>query len=294
MSKRLPIKRLKKEQSKNECLASKKDIALLKTLKERFTEQELKTIIKSGFDVNNLQNQKAINLNFTGEKIKFGVISDTHIGSIYFKEKMLFKALEIFHKEKCKFITHSGDVSDGLSNRQGHIYELTHIGYTKQRQYCQDLLSKTNLNIYAIDGNHDRYYQKSSGALLVKDLSERLKNFYFLGHDFGEFYLNKNIKVCLWHGEDGNSYATSYRLQKIIESFTGGDKPNLLIAGHTHKQGYFFDRHIHVISAGALSLQSRWMKSKRIANHTGFWIVELTFNYKSIVRCNSEWFPFYV
>ena len=291
MKKKPDIKRLKKIQKKE---FSSKDIALLKKLKNKFTEKEIKNILNSGFDIYNSQNRHINNINFTGSVIKFGVITDTHIGSIFFKEKLFFKAIEMFEKESCKFITHSGDVTDGLSNRQGHVYELTHIGFNKQLEYAVNLFSKVKIPIYAVDGNHDRYFIKSAGAKIVKEISKQVKNFTFLGHDIAEFSINQGIKICLWHGEDGSSYATSYRLQKIVESLTGGSKPNMIIAGHTHKHNYSFERNVHILSAGACSLQSSYMKSKRLANHTGFWIVELTVTKKSIVRCKVEWFPFYV
>lgn len=291
MKKKPNLKRLKKIQEKE---FSSKDITLLKKLKNKFSEKEIQNILNSGFDLYNSQDRHINNINFSGTKIKFGVLTDTHIGSIFFKEKLFFKAIEMFKKENCQFITHSGDVTDGLSNRQGHVYELTHIGFNQQLDYAVKLFSKVKIPIYAVDGNHDRYYIKSAGAEIVKEITKQVKNFTFLGHDIAEFTINQGIKICLWHGEDGSSYATSYRLQKIVESLTGGSKPNMIIAGHTHKHNYSFERNIHILSAGACSLQSSYMKSKRLANHTGFWIVELTVNKKSIVRCKVEWFPFYV
>ena len=104
-------------------------------------------------------------------------------------------------------------------------------------------------------------------------------------------YLKTILK--LFHGEDGSSYATSYRVQKVIEAYTGGEKPNMLILGHVHKQIYMFERNIHCISAGALSRQSSWMRSKRLVNHSGFHVVEITVNKTGISRCKVEWFPFY-
>jgi hypothetical protein len=106
--------------------------------------------------------------------------------------------------------------------------------------------------------------------------------------------LTKGCVLRLWHGEDGSSYAHSYRLQKLIESFTGGEKPAALFAGHVHKAGYFYMRHVHCLSSGAIQSQTKWMRGKRIASHTGFWVVEIVVNSKGIARFKSEWFPLYV
>jgi hypothetical protein len=91
-----------------------------------------------------------------------------------------------------------------------------------------------------------------------------------------------------------NSYAVSYRMQKLIESFTGGSKPNVLLMGHSHKQGYFFDRHIHAVSGGALSTQSKWMRSKRMANHAGYHFITMRVDADGVRSFTLTWTPFYI
>lgn len=92
-----------------------------------------------------------------------------------------------------------------------------------------------------------------------------------------------------------NSYATSYRIQKLIEAFQGGEKPNVLLMGHSHKQGYFFDRNIHAVSGGAMSTQSKWMRSKRMANHSGYHFVTIRVDETGGVgEFNLSFRPFYV
>ena len=287
------VEKLKTKQKKVSA-AEKRDLKLLEMLKDKFTYEELKQIVKGSLDINNIKDQKKISVDFSGQRIKFGCISDTHIGSKYFKPELLEAAFKMFKKEGCEFITHSGDVTDGFSNRPGHIYELDHPGYQAQLEYAREIFAPVKIPIYMVDGNHDRYYIKSAGAILVKELAKSQKNIEFLGHDIADFYLKDKVKVCLWHGEDGSSYATSYRLQKIAESLTGGDKPHVIIAGHTHKEIAMFERNIHIVSAGAISLQSAWMKSKKLANHTGFHIIDMTIRKNTVARFRDEWFPFYV
>ena len=98
----------------------------------------------------------------------------------------------------------------------------------------------------------------------------------------------------LLHGEDGASYALSYRLQKIIESFTGGEKPNILLAGHDNKYGNFFIRNVHAVGAGCIQKQTPWIRRKRLAAYEGFNIIEITIKDEEVKRFKSEWIPFYV
>ena len=106
----------------------------------------------------------------------------------------------------------------------------------------------------------------------------------------GLILVRRNGKTLWTH----NSYAVSYRLQKLIESFTGGTKPNVLLVGHAHKQGYFFDRHIHTVSGGAMCTQSRWMRSKRMANHAGYHFITIKVGDGGVQSFTVTFTPFYV
>jgi predicted phosphodiesterase len=204
------------------------------------------------------------------------------------------QAFDEFKKAKVDFVVHAGDVTEGMSNRPGHIYELSALGYDQQKALAIDMFKQwTDTDIYAIDGNHDRWFLKSNGAKIVKDVDEAIPNFHFIGHDEGSISLNGKATLWLWHGEDGNSYALSYRLQKILESLTGGEKPNAMIAGHTHKYVDIFERHVFCTSVGCMQSQTPWMRSKRIAAHPGFAIIDYWVNDKGICKMTHTWHPFY-
>lgn len=255
----------------------------------QYSDAELKAIAKGG--LGNTGSRRSV-VTRDGETVKFGFLTDTHIGSKYFHEENLDEAFDTMDSEGCEFIVHSGDVTEGMSNRPGHVYELTEIGYTAQRDKAIALLSEWERPMYLIDGNHDRWFIKSSGAYIVDDIVSALPRAEYLGSDEGEVIINGTV-IRLYHGEDSASYAKSYRLQKLIESFSGGAKPHVLLCGHTHKQGYFFDRNIHVVSGGCIQNQSKWMRSKRIAADTGYWIIEMTITDDGVTRFKPEWFPFF-
>jgi predicted phosphodiesterase len=262
----------------------------LRDIADNYDEAELRAIAKGSRVLPGMD--KVPQINFSGKTVKFGALSDTHLGSIYTDPAYVKAAFKEFEKEKVDFVTHSGDVTEGMSHRAGHIYELTHLGYTEQKRHAIDVLRECPAPLYMIDGNHDRWYIKSNGALIVEDICEAIPHTHYLGHDEGDIAIG-NTTIKLWHGEDGNSYATSYRIQKVIESLTGGEKPGIMICGHTHKQLYMFERHIHAFSCGSIQKQSKWMRGKRIPAHTGFWIIEATLNNEGIAKITSTWHPFY-
>lgn len=123
-------------------------------------------------------------------------------------------------------------------------------------------------------------------------LEESLSNFVYLGSMEADQVV-ENVKIKLFHGNDGGSYAISYRGQKIVESLDGGDKPHILITGHDHKSVFFQTRNVHVIGAGTLCEQTSFMRGKKLAAHRGYWIVDVWSNEQGLVRIRPEWHPFY-
>lgn len=265
---------------------------IISQIAQNYSEKELEAIAKGGRIVPGYG--KVPIVSFEGQRIRVGAMTDTHIGSNQMSPDRIYQAFEEFRKEKVDFITHSGDVTEGMSNRPGHIYELSALGYSNQKSLAVEIFSQwTDTDVYAIDGNHDRWFIKSNGAKIVEDIAKEVPNFHFIGHDEGDISLKGKAILKLWHGEDGNSYALSYRLQKILESLTGGEKPNAMQCGHTHKYVEIFERHVFTTSVGCMQSQTPWMRGKRISAHTGFAIIDYWVNDKGICKKTSTWHPFY-
>jgi len=265
--------------------------SLLKKIGDQYSNQELQAIASGGRIMPGFAKVPVIN--FNGKHFRIGGMTDTHIGSSYFQEERVYQAFEEFEKQKCDFVTIAGDVTEGMSNRPGQIYELDHLGYHAQRQKSVEVLSEWNGKIYMISGNHDRWFLKSNGANIVLDIANMLPDAEFLGHDEGDISLNGKATLKLWHGEDGSSYAVSYRIQKVIESLSGGEKPSVMFFGHTHKSTYLFERNVHCYSLGCMESQSAWMRGKRLSAHVGFWIIDLWVNDQGISKSQGCFYPFY-
>lgn len=268
---------------------------LLSQLEKRYTKEELEALAKGRSTP--LVNSARKPVDFSGEVLTIGYCTDTHIGSIYFSENWFASMRNEFIKQKVNITIHSGDVFEGMNTRPGHVFECSHVGYQAQREYGIRLYRKyampKKVKEYFIDGNHDRWFTKSNGANIVQDFCEKLGHTY-LGQDEGDVILDKyGIVIRAFHGEDGSSYALSYRLQKIIESFSGGEKPHILLAGHAHKALYAPIRNVHCISGGAVSRQSKWMRSKRIENHGGFWVIKVGLAKNDVKWIEPRLYSFY-
>jgi len=232
---------------------------------------------------------------FSKRHIKIGVISDTHIGHKMFIPELLVKAFKYFKKEAVDGIYHIGDIVEGMSGRDGHVYELSHIGGQAQVDYAVELFSMTDLSIYAITGNHDLWLKKKAnvGFDVGKTLEQKLKNFTFLGEEEADVKLARNVIMKLFHPNDGSAYARSYKIQKLVESFEGGKKPNILLQGHYHKAGYDFIRNVHAFDAGTIMGQSRWMRGKKLSANIGFWLLDIYFGKQGVDRLSMTFVPYY-
>jgi predicted phosphodiesterase len=204
---------------------------------------------------------------------KIGIISDTHIGSNKFDENLFALAGKTFRENKVDAVYHAGDILEGMSGRDGNIYELDYMGFSKQIGYAVKLWKKyfKGLKTFAITGNHDLWFKirNNSGIDAGEELENRLGKdiFEYLGESEANVKLGPKTIMKLFHPNDGTAYTVSYKLQKLIESLESGRKPNILIEGHYHKALYMFYRNIHGLESGTLCGQTEFMRGKKIAAH---------------------------
>ena len=229
-----------------------------------------------------------------GRHHHFVVISDTHIGSVYSPDEWHDIVADYANENGVEAVLHCGDLTDGVKiSRAGtQIYELSEVGFEAQKAKAVELLGKYEVPVYIISGNHDAYYKEYAGANVVASVAQELPNVTHIGDDEADIEID-GVTIRLFHGGDGNSYALSYRLQKLVEAITGGRKPNILLAGHVHKFCYIFERNIHAISVPCLQMQTAFMRGKKLAAHTGF--LDLQFDVIDGGICNLavKLFPFY-
>ena len=257
----------------------------------RYTEEELKQIAKGRGLAQTPTYDKPVT-NKVG-KHRIGVMTDTHIGSKYTNSEYIIDSLKMMKDKGCEMIIHAGDIVEGISHRQGHVFECTHYGFDAQFEETKRILSTTDLPIYAIAGNHQAWAMNAVGADINRYLERDLEHFHYLGYDNATMNIG-SVKALIWHGNDGNSsYATSYRVQKIIESMQGGTKPNILITGHTHKMVYLFERNIHALSAGCMQFQTAFMMGKKLAAHVGFFIVDIEESNGEVLSFCPTFYPKY-
>ena len=236
-------------------------------------------------------------------EIKFGLIADTHIGSLYQRTDALKAFYEHCEREEIETVLHAGDLLAGFNVYRGQIFELYPNGrsWPEQRDMFTALAPKINgITTHFISGNHDASFKKLVGLVIGPDIEAARPDWKFVGQDVGTVTLKAkgglSFRIMLYHPGGGGAYALSYRMQKMIESLAGGTKPDMIAQGHFHKaQTMPAYRNVFGIDCGCFEDQTPFMASRASAAHVGGWIIAVVLSDRKHLtsRVKAEWIGFF-
>lgn len=264
--------------------------------KYNLTKKELNSIIKTKQRPEPKLGQR-LKLDTDSKDFYFGVISDTHIGHWNYRRDVTKHAKKMFDDEGIDALLIPGDICEGMSGRDGHVYELEHIGASNQLDYATEQLSQFKQPIYAItaSNSHDGWFHSKGdmGLEVGTELERRLDNFNFIGNDEADIVTDQGMIIRMVHPGGGTAYAISYKAQKYANSLSGGQKPHIVLEGHFHKALYMFYRNIHMFESGCLQNQTIFMKKKGTPAHVGYWLIKARGSKKGITSIEPKFIPFY-
>ena len=181
------------------------------------------------------KNNDIYELPYNLDHLKLLLISDTHLASKYDRLDILRYLYSKAEDKGVKHILHSGDFTDGRSNRPEQVYELKEPSFEGQIDYCVNKYPTFSGKTYVIQGNHDDWWYKSAGSEIVKSIAQKRDDIEYLGADVADLKIGK-LKIRLFHGSGGNAYAKSYKLQKyldIMDRYVGNESGTNLQAPDT-------------------------------------------------------------
>jgi len=232
----------------------------------------------------------------------FGIISDTHLCSKSQRLDVVETAYDEFKRRKIHDVYLIGNHIDGEASF--NRYEIFVHGVTDQIAYfCDHYPQRSGITTRFITGDcHEGWFAKQIGLdvgkyteMFAQEMGRKdLKYIGFMECDLKLRAGNGSSTIRLFHPGGGSSYALSYRPQKIVEAYSGGEKPNALVLGHFHKSGFFRPRGVATLLAGCCQDQTRFMRKKSIAAHVAFWIVTVELGPDgSLMRFVPEEYPYY-
>lgn len=238
---------------------------------------------------------------FGGDTVRFGVVSDTHLGNHHAMPDQLHEAYEVFRREGITDVYAPGNLLDGEKTYRGQEYEINVMGadnVVANLARIWPLVKGITTWHVASSTCHEGFYLKSAGLLIGKMIEQARPDMKYLGMDEADIVIHNSEArpvLRIVHPGGGTSYADSYRPQKIVESYHGGEKPAILVIGHYHKGGYYDIRDVAVLQAMCLERQTPFMRKLSLRAVLGFWLVEVTFTPEgSLRRFKPEAFRYYV
>ena len=238
---------------------------------------------------------------FYGPEWRIGVVSDTHLGNKHEMEHELGEAYEVFRREGIDRVYCPGNLLDGEKTYPGQEYEIHVMGAENVVANLARVWPKVpGITTYHVASSscHEGYYLKSAGLLIGKKIADERPDMVYLGLDEADVAMHDGPArpiLRIVHPGGGSSYADSYRPQKIVESYSGGEKPTALLVGHFHKGGHYNIRDVDVWQAECLETQTPFMRKRSIRAVLGFWVIEFRFTESgSLRRVRSEEFKYYM
>lgn len=237
-----------------------------------------------------------------GKEYVFGVVADTHMVNKHHRSDVLEAAYDVFQKRGIKSVLHAGNIIDG--EFKFNKYELECIGAHNQCQFVADHYPQRNgITTYFVTGEcHEGWYQSRQGIKIgwyIQKVCEDIgrKDLKWIGHIEADIILEQQIgktRIRVMHPGGGTPYALSYPSQKMVESFQGGEKPNILIMGHYHKFDFNYQREVACLMAGCVEDQTPFMRKNKLAAHVGFSILTIGARLDGTAgSIRVEFFPFY-
>lgn len=153
--------------------------------------------------------------------IRLLVISDLHLGSVYDRIDLLYKAYEYACFNNIKYVLNLGDLFD--SNMPHNKEYLKIQDFDEQVSYAIDNYPYSeSIKTLMLYGNHDYYSKITHNNDMVKKFSEERTDLIHLG--YGESYLNiKNNYIKLQH-----EISCLKNYKQNIETY-------ITLLGHYHK-----------------------------------------------------------
>jgi hypothetical protein len=239
---------------------------------------------------------------YTSRVRRFGVTSDNHLGRKHERRDVLNALYDLYEASGITEVYNAGNWIEGEA--RFNKYDINVYGMDRQVDYwIEHYPQRKGITTHYVAGDdHEGWYQQREQVEIGKyaELRARAKgrkDLVYLG------YVEADIELKAEHGSrimrvlhpgGGSAYALSYSMQKMVESYQGGEKPCIVLAGHYHKFDYNYYREVFTVQTGCTCDQSIFMRKQKIQAHVGGCIVEFNQAPSGIInRFKVEWIPFY-
>lgn len=237
---------------------------------------------------------------------RFGLVADSHIGSKYARIDVLERIYDQFAAEGVERVYHCGNMIDGFKAGVND-HDVVVAGMDDQiGLLVKEYPRRKGVTTLAVSGDdHEGWFAQKMGIDIGKRIEQSMReagrtDWVDLG--YMECFVTlqhresgAEAKLLVSHPGGGSSYADSYVVQKIVESYDGGEKPGIAAFGHYHKCLSGEYRNVWYFLVPCTQDQTPWARKKRLRYVIGGMIVEAWQNADTgaIERCRDEKLRFF-
>lgn len=222
---------------------------------------------------------REVNLDIDGNRIRLGIVSDTHGGSKYEQLTALRHFYGYADERKVHAFIHAGDITQGPDRmHRGMELEVHAHGAEAQVGYVVATYPKSNrknVKTYLISGNHDDSFLKDNGANVVRMITAARPDIVYAGQDAAYVTFN-GLRMYVVHPDGGGAYAKTYKLQKLAATLPIERNVRLILCGHYHNFGMTLERDTLAIMLPCFQAQYPWLARKALHPDIGGLILEIT------------------
>jgi hypothetical protein len=231
-----------------------------------------------------------------------GLTGDNHLGSKYARLDVLGELYDRFAAEGVRTVLNTGNWIEGEARFNVHDLLPEAHGFDAQLRYlAEHYPRRKGIATHAVWGDdHEGWYGQKFGVDVGRRGEQVMretgrKDWHDLGFMEANVILrNRNTgaeaAMLVVHPGGGSAYATSYTMQKLVESLDGGEKPAVLAAGHYHKLEVLNVRNVWCIQTGTTQDQTPFMRKKKLEAHVGGVVLRLEQDPQTgaIIECNGQ------
>jgi hypothetical protein len=216
-------------------------------------------------------------------KYRFLACGDLHAASKYCRWDVRAGLMKHAEEWGAQAVLDCGNWIDGEASF--NRYDLECVGMDAQIQNLASNYLKSKVPTYAVTGaDHEGWYIRREGVdigryaeAIMRDAGHPWTNLGYIEADILLRNANsgKAATLRVMHAGGGSAYAISYRPQKILESYEGGEKPDVTLIGHYHKLDAGLIRNVWYGQVGCQQDQTPFMRQRSLEAHVGGILLEI-------------------
>jgi predicted phosphodiesterase len=225
---------------------------------------------------------------------RFGLISDTHLGSTATHEDALHDFYDKMQARGVDIVLHAGDISDGWEVHRNHINHVhdSATGWNRLLEYCvQHYPQGDGVETLFISGNHDRKLWRREGIRFSEMLDNRRDDLHWLGDSMARLVFDSehSFDLELIHPSGGQPYTLGYRAQTLYREQPTDIRPSMAAIGHLHGRMQAAAEGVESFYTGCWKDLTTYGKRKGHAAEIGGWDVEITISDGELDGMTTRW-----